>query len=217
MLTPPLTDDPRVLAFLEAREIRYVRIAPVIDSGRSLAVDIDDRAAARAVAEHLVALGHCRFGLVTGPMQHGRAAERGQGFLDRIRELLPEAMIFEDQGSFDFASGLAAGRRLVALPDGPTAIFAANDDMAAGVVNAALQLRRSVPGELSICGFDDSWIARSVSPELTTIHQPIAEMAGAAVDLLLGLRPERHARLDYALVLRASTAPPPGQDQLAAG
>lgn len=210
VLTPPHCDDPRLLDRLEALAIPYVRICPVVDSDRSLAIEFNDREAARKVADHFCALGHRRFGLVAGPPRHGRAQHRKEGFISRIHEICPEAEILVEQGHFHFISGMEAGHRLLTAAEPPTAIFATNDDMAVGVMSMALQLGRKVPDDVSVCGFDDSWIALSVYPALTTYRQPIQEMGNAAVELLLGRREggPRSRELTSSLVLRASTGYP---------
>jgi LacI family transcriptional regulator len=210
ILTPPHSDDPRLLARLEEQAIPYVRIAPVIDPGRSSAVDFDDRAAAALVADHLLALGHRRFGFVSGPAQHRRAQFRKDGFVSRVAEICPQAEVVIESGSFSFASGMEAGRRLLVASQPPTAIFAANDDMAAGVMNAAMQLGLKLPDDLSVCGFDDSWISMAVHPPLTTIRQPIEDMARTGVELLLQAKPGKIAtrELPFDFVERESTGSP---------
>jgi LacI family transcriptional regulator len=100
------------------------------------------------------------------------------------------------------------------MPNPPTAIFASNDDMAAGVLLAAHELAIPVPERLSVAGFDDTYIARVVWPRLTTMHQPSYDLAFAATDLLLQTLKHtsapKNARLPHKLIRRESTAPPPG-------
>ena len=208
ILTPPLTDNPRILDYLEAQKIRYVRIAPVTDPGRSPAVLIDDRAAAVEVADFLWGLGHRRIGLINGPADHGAAGTRRTGFLERIRSLDPQIQVQEVVGDFLFEGGMKAGEELLAMDERPTAIFATNDDMAAGVLAASAQRGIAVPGDVSVIGYDDSWIATSTWPYLTTVHQPIEDMAAAAVDMLLKQKDDgfEERLLDYHLVKRASSA-----------
>jgi len=122
-----------------------------------------------------------------------------------------------EQGYFTFRSGLIATERLLARREPPTAIFASNDDMAAAAVSVAHRQGLAVPGDLSIVGFDDSSLATTVWPELTTVKQPIAAMAETALDLLLAdlrLRRSGHPTqaaervLDHSLILRESSVPP---------
>jgi len=117
------------------------------------------------------------------------------------------------QGEFSFDSGVLAGRALLELGEPPTAIFAANDDMAAGVVRVAHERGMSVPGELSVCGFDDIPIAHQIFPALTTVRQPAREMGAiAATELLRRMRDPSSAamrRIPFSLQIRQSTGPAP--------
>ncbi|WP_164549757.1 LacI family DNA-binding transcriptional regulator [Altericroceibacterium xinjiangense] len=210
VLTPPLADDARVLDVLEREGRTYVRIAPVFDPARSSTVETDDFAAAGEVARLFHRLGHRRIALVNGPENHGRAAHRREGFLQTMRSLVPESVIWEDSGDFTFYSGMMAGKRLLGSYAPPLAVFAANDDMAAGVMNAAQQMGYRVPQDVSVCGFDDGIIATTVWPYLTTIHQPIAELASSAVKMLIeGVGGKRvTARIGSHLVERDSVQAP---------
>ena len=112
-------------------------------------------------------------------------------------------------GAFDFASGEAAADILLDLQNPPTAIFASNDDMAAGVLTVAHRRGMSLPGDLSVAGFDDTALASQLWPPLTTVRQPTRELAYAAASLLFEAQGENvHRRLPHELVLRASTAAP---------
>jgi LacI family transcriptional regulator len=211
VLTPPIADSGLVMDMLEARGIPYVRIAPVSYPHRSTAFSINDGAAAGEMAAHLWQMGHRRFGLVTGPPEHGAAGTRRQGFLDALSGLGNTTEVAEAYGGFKFELGIEAGHYLLTQPAPPTAIFAMNDDSAAGVMSAAAQLGLRVPDDVAVAGFDDSWVAKSVWPYLTTIYQPITEMAHQATTLLIerdvpGGKNGDH-ELDYALVVRDSTAP----------
>ena len=120
---------------------------------------------------------------------------------------------YEAQGGFSFASGLVAGKKLLSLENRPTAIFASNDDMAAAVVQMAHDHKLSVPGDITVVGFDDSSIASMVSPQITTVRQPIFEMARGAADMLLNhiengqISPAR--KIDYKLIIRQSAGKAP--------
>ncbi len=216
VLTPPITESSAVMDLLEARAIPYVRIAPVSFPGRSPAFSIDDGAAAREIARHLWDLGHRRFGLVTGPIDHGAAGTRRAGFLAALAELGHAGDVAEAYGGFVFEGGIEAGKTLLDRPAPPTAIFAMNDDSAAGVMSAAAQLGLNVPRDVAVAGFDDSWVAKSVWPYLTTIYQPITEMAHDATMMLIdrsggnGVAPEPGGNhlLDYGLMIRDSTGSP---------
>jgi LacI family transcriptional regulator len=123
-----------------------------------------------------------------------------------------------EQGYFTFRSGLEAAERLLKRPNAPTAIFASNDDMAAAVISVAHRRGLHVPGDLTVVGFDDTAPATTVWPELTTIRQPVSDMAAAALELLLAdLRHRRRgagglsqeAVLKHKLIIRESSGPPP--------
>lgn len=210
LLTPPLADDPHVLEYLDALRTPFVRIAPATRDERSPSVFIDDAAAAAEVAQYLWAAGHRRYGLLAGPIRHSASAARRSGFLNQLRALDPAIEVAEAAGDFSFDSGIRGGSALLASPTRPTAIFAANDDMAAGVMVACGQAGLRLPEDISLVGFDDSWIASSVWPYLTTVRQPIAAMAETAVGLLLSRRGTESANaaieLDYSLVVRQSVA-----------
>jgi LacI family transcriptional regulator len=210
LLTPPITDNPAVLDYLEARRVPFVRITPVLDPDRSSMVWMDNIAAGAAVADYLWSLGHRRFGIATGPANHGDAGQRRAGFVGRLQELKPDINVSEAYGGYQFDVGIEAGRELLAAKRYPTAIFATNDDSAAGIMVAARELGLSVPDDVSICGFDDSWVAKSVSPYLTTICQPIRDMAQAAANILLDRRnagTKHFQQLDFTLIERGSTSP----------
>lgn len=211
VLTPPLSDNLQLLDFLDRSDLRYVRIAPDIAPDRAPGVCIDDAAGAATLARHLWDLGHRRYAIVNGPSSHGAAQRRRQGFIDALRQLGLREPIAEANGRFSFEQGIQAGRDVLARGSRPTAIFATNDDSAAGVMVACSQSGLSVPGDVSVCGFDDSWVAKSVWPYLTTVYQPIEEMGRAAALLLLRRdEPENVLhQLDFQLVVRDSTAPPP--------
>jgi len=213
VLTPPISDDPRVLDELERYGARYARLAPFRDAERSFSVTIDDAAAAARLADLLHGHGHRRIGLVNGPEQHGAAHTRRQGFIDRLRQIDPGVIITEAMGGFAFEMGIHAGHALLSTPDRPTAIFAANDDSAAGVMVACSQLGLSVPRDVSVCGFDDSWVARTTWPYLTTVFQPIEAMAQTAALMMIdrkdGDDAQRSFQLDFELILRDSVGPAP--------
>jgi LacI family transcriptional regulator len=206
VVTPPATESDAVLSVLERLKIPYVRIAPVSYPGRSDAVDMDDRAAAAEVAAHLCALGHTEFGIINGPANHGAAALRRQGFLDALADHgIAGARVYQAQGDFTYLSGMRAGFEILRQARRPTAVFAENDDMAAGFYAAVAQAGLKIPDDISVVGFDDSWIAEALWPALTTIHQPTAAMAGLAATRLIDGGWSGSRTLPYHLALRGST------------
>ena len=119
------------------------------------------------------------------------------------------------RGEFDFDSGIKAARQLLSRESRPTAIFAANDEMAAGVIRVTYHRNIDVPGELSVAGFDDSSLAQQVYPSLTTIRQPLATMAEQAAMALIndpgdGSLLHGTEVVPATLVIRDSTGPAPG-------
>lgn len=210
ILSSPVTDAAAVLAALEARGIPYVRISPGTEHERSSSVSMDDVQAADDMTSHLIGLGHRRIGFVVGHTNHTASDLRLFGYrraLDRAG--LPLEPKYVRPGAFDFASGEAAADILLDLQRPPTAIFASNDDMAAGILTVAHRRGLTLPGDLSVAGFDDTALASQLWPPLTTVRQPTRELAYAAAGLLFGAQGEVvHRRLPHELVLRASTAAP---------
>ncbi|WP_031303912.1 LacI family DNA-binding transcriptional regulator [Sphingobium quisquiliarum] len=216
LLPPPLCDLEPLTQALQRAGIAAVAVATSRPPEGMPVVSIDDRRAAYEMTRHLLQLGHRRIGFIRGnPNQHA-SGRRYEGYL----AALAEAGVAQDEaltgpGLYTYRSGLEAAGKLLDLPDPPTAIFAANDDMAAAAVAAAHRRGLDVPGDLSVCGFDDSAIATTIWPELTTIRQPISAMSRQAVELLvrqLGARdagePPASVLLDYELIRRQSDGPP---------
>lgn len=208
ILSSPVTDCAAVLAALEGMDIPFVRISPGTNHALTSSVFMDDVQAADDMTTHLVNLGHRRIAFIKGHPNHMASEERLFGYrraLDRAGIAFEPELLAD--GLFDFDSGVAAARVFLAMRNRPTAIFAANDDMAAGVLAAAHDAGIAVPSAMSVAGFDDTTLARTVWPPLTTIHQPMHELAWTAADLLLGPGDIRHRRLPHSLVERASVGP----------
>jgi LacI family transcriptional regulator len=213
VVTPPLCENPDLIAMLDARNIRYVLIAPKDPNLAVASVNINDEAAAEEMTNHLLALGHTRIGFIKGHPEHSVTFARLDGFNRALTaaglSINPELL---EQGQFDWSSGLECAERLLDLPNPPSAIFASNDDMAAAVIAAAYRRNIHVPRDLSVVGFDNTQIAAVISPQLTTVNQPIAELASAAVDLLSDQTYQAGDRrkpvfLDYQIVKRQSAGP----------
>ena len=205
-LVPPLSDDPDMLRWLAALKLPCARIAGSMEA-ESVNIATPERRAGRMVADHLIALGHRRIGVVTPPPSHRAAGLRVEGFRDGIAAagLSVDDLIFVE-GGFDFASGIAAGEMLLGLAQPPSAIFATNDDMALGVLTHAHRLGLRVPEQLSVIGFDDTPASLTAWPPLTTVRQPLEQMGGAAVDALVA-RPEAAPEFAFELVERDSCGP----------
>jgi LacI family transcriptional regulator len=213
MLLPPACDHAPLLDALDARAIPFVRISPGVDLHRGATISIDDRGGARVATEHLLALGHRRIAMVAGPSEHAAATARVDGFRDAMAGVDDAWDAPIEQGDFLPASGYRIAGELLDRADPPTAIFAANDGMAAGVIAAGIDRGLRLPRDLSVVGFDDTDAARYTWPPLTTIRQPLTLMARQAIELLSAMvdgLPDApaHVRLDHRLVLRKSTCPP---------
>ena len=172
-------------------------------------IGTDNHAGARAMVEHLVALGHRRIAFVSGPSDNHEAAERLRGYRDALATLLPGSEADVLQGDFREASGEAAGRALLARPSLPDAVFAANDVMALGCLAAFNAAGRSVPKDIALAGFDDIPLARHVPPGLTTMRVDIAALGADAMRRLLATADDGQADdvpRAPELVVRGSTA-----------
>ena len=215
ILTPPLCDNPEVLAALRESGTPCVLMSPERDLPGVPSVRMDDVHAAEEITNLLLSLGHQRIAFIKGPPDQSASALRYQGFVNALRAhgLEPDPELVQP-GAFTFASGRDAAHQLLSRRQRPTAVFASNDDMALGVLAAAQRLGLPVPNELSVAGFDDSPTAALVWPPLTTVRQPVAEMARTAVEMLVSVqRPDMpsqveadlHKVLAHELVVRDST------------
>ncbi|NIJ35925.1 LacI family transcriptional regulator [Sphingopyxis panaciterrae] len=189
ILTPPVCDDERLLAALDRDGMPYVRIAPGIRPGVSAALSADDAQGVQQLARHLWASGRRRFAIIAGPADHAAAMIRENSFVETLAGLggdpegilLTRIELHESISESGRAATLDLLRRVDPLPD---AIFAFNDEVAIGAMAAARELGLTVPGDVAIAGFDDSYIAQLAWPPLTTIHQPIADLAFQAVGVV---------------------------------
>ncbi|KAB7648825.1 LacI family DNA-binding transcriptional regulator [Polymorphobacter fuscus] len=218
ILSPPLCDSENILALLMASDALVVAVTNWRPPAAISVVRIDDHEAAAAMTRHMLALGHRRIGHIIGNPTHKASAQRLAGFRAAMADAgVPVDPSLIAQGQFTYRSGLSTAEQLLDVPERPTAIFAGNDDMAAAVVAVAHRRNLNVPSDLTVCGFDDTDFAQSIWPELTTIHQPIAEMSRTALKMLVhairsrragSVEPPSEAVLDYTLVRRDSDAPP---------
>jgi LacI family transcriptional regulator len=217
ILPPPLCDSEESLKAVQAAGIAVVLVASGKPAPDYCAISINNFEAARAMTRHLLELGHKRIAFINGHPNQTATGQRFRGYV----EAMTEAGLSVDadqvaQGYFTYRSGLDAAGKLLDGPR-PSAIFASNDDMAAATMAVAHRRGLEVPGDLSVAGFDDTPLAITVWPELTTIRQPIAEMAREAVRLLVeqirGRRTTKppqmvHKMLKFTLVKRDSSGPP---------
>lgn len=217
ILVPPFADDLKLLRRLDELGTRYATISAKANIGHErIGTILDERKASAQMIDHVVALGHRRIGHISGPLPHGGRAWRLAGYRDGLRRAgieYDESLVVE--GGFSFELGRAGAKRLFDLPDPPTAIFAANDDSACGVMHEAFERGMKVPGDLSVIGFDDTPTAHQVWPSLTTVRQPCRDMGRTAAEQLLASIRDPGAgelvHVPYELKIRSSTGPAPAR------
>jgi LacI family transcriptional regulator len=213
ILTPPHSQNVALVEMLVRRKVPVVRMG-VPGQGTGFGVYMDDRAASANAVRHLIELGHRRIGFIAGSPRFEASLARQDGYLDALR--LAGIVVEQDliaQGDFTFESGVATAETLLSLPRLPTAILASNDEMALASLHVAARRGLSVPRDVSIVSFDDTPGVRLSVPGLTSIRQPISDMAAKAAELLIGVSrtgetaPSDHL-LPFGLEVRGSTAPP---------
>jgi LacI family transcriptional regulator len=181
ILLPPISENEELVGMLQTSDCAYVRVSyAMLDEPARMMVS-NDRQAVAQVASYLQSLGHQRIGYITGPHGFMSARERREGFVEalRLRGLdLPDELIVE--GGYTYESGVAGGDILLGRKPRPTAIFASNDEMAAGVYRAAHNQGLVIPRDLSVVGFDDGPIAARLMPPLTTVRLPIRDIGRLA-------------------------------------
>jgi LacI family transcriptional regulator len=217
ILPPPLSDSNVALEAVRAAKAPFIAVATGRPEEVGLTVRIDDLEASAAMTRYLLSLGHRDVGFIIGAPNQTVSAQRQAGFESALREaglsVHPE---WVKHGSFSYRSGLAAAEQILSNAHRPSAIFASNDDMAAAAIAVAHRMRLDVPRDLTIVGFDDTPLAATIWPALTTVRQPVAAMARKAVELLLEeIRMRRQGRtlaplqhfMKFTLVKRESSAP----------
>ncbi|MGL1959202.1 MAG: LacI family transcriptional regulator [Colwellia sp.] len=221
ILPPPLCDSLEAHKLARKNSVIVLSFASSSPKLYSPAVLIDDFAGASAMTHYLIKLGHKKIAFVQGNPAHSPSISRFEGFMVAMAEsdiTTKEEWILN--GDFSYKSGLIAGKKLLDKPkdERPSAIFACNDDMASAIIAVANGLNLKIPEDVSIAGFDDTAIASAVWPQLTTIHQPIKDMAEKAVTLIdksikKGLTSDTdnnnipHYIAPFKLIERASTGP----------
>ncbi|WP_444929934.1 LacI family DNA-binding transcriptional regulator [Microbulbifer sp. SSSA002] len=226
VLTPPFSESPAFIAGLRSMDVEFVRIvsSSCKEDGEERAIQIDDRQAAYNITRHLLSLGHKRIAYLSGGTEHLSTLGRQQGYCRAIEEAglaVEQPLII--QGEYSFESGEINAAKILGGDNPPTAIFAANDEIAAGALFAARMLDIDVPGQVSIAGFEDSPFSRQTWPKLTTAYQPNREIARSAAELILAQIQNKGAREDSdaeteaepprrftpELIVRQSTGPAP--------
>jgi LacI family transcriptional regulator len=213
LILPPLSENDALAALVEQLGCGYVRMGSARLDEPAHLVQSNDRQAVREAVDYLVAQGHRRIGLVAGPDGFRSALERSLGWHEALTAHgLPHDADMVAAGNYTFETGLAAGEKLLSAAQPPTAIFASNDVMAAGVLHAARGRGLAVPEDVSIVGFDDTAIAATIWPPLSTVRWPIRAMArSAARKLILPQSADTEQSLFLTeFVSRASVMPPKG-------
>ncbi len=216
LLTAPLCESEGLIDELTQAGISIVAVATGYFRGTVTCVGIDDFKAAYEMTAYLLGLGHRRIGFIKGHPSHTSSTQRARGFEAALRDAGSKAETpMVAQGEYSYRSGLEAGERLLSGRKLPTAIFASNDDMASGVTAVAHRKGLDVPRDLSVVGFDDT-IAGAVWPQLTTIRQPIFEIASTAITVIVrnihsrrsGVRAKpRNYLIPHTLIERESAGP----------
>lgn len=211
ILPPPLSENELLVDLLRDKGCPYVRISSLALDAPPAMVVTNDHLGAEEAAEKLAALGHRRIGLVRGPRSFRSAEVRSQGFLLTLaKHGITVDPSCDVEGSYTFESGVEAGHHLLSVAEPPSAIFAMNDDMALGVMQAARERGLALPRDLSLIGFDDLPMAARVWPNLTSVRLPIRHMGQLAAQKLLAAmahqeRPDQQqSKVRPVLVMRDS-------------
>lgn len=187
ILTPPLSDMDDLLASLDNAKVQYSIIAPSDKRTSSSYVSSNDYDATYAMTNKIISKGHTDIGFIKGHHKHSASSLRYKGFSDALVQMnIPVKSEWVKEGDFSFDSGFNAGLEILESLLCPSVIFASNDYMAAGVMKAAQMKGIKIPSDLCIIGFDDSPIAEQLWPSLSTVRQPVKEMACHAAKILLG-------------------------------
>jgi LacI family transcriptional regulator len=189
LLAPPVCDDEALLDALDRDGVRYVRVSPAKRPERSTALFADDRQGVEQLVHHLWDHGRRRFALIAGPTDHASALVRESTFAETVEKLGGSVSAIQRRQPEWLGPMAEIGRdatlSLLANPaERPDALFAFNDEAAIGAMTAARDLGLSVPDDISIVGFDDSYVAQLAWPPLTTVHQPIADIAKRAIEII---------------------------------
>jgi LacI family transcriptional regulator len=213
--TPPCDADGFVADLLGTYKIPLVQINPLHRHASLPFVAGDDLQGGRLAVQHLLSLGHRRIACLRGPRNLRSTADRLAGYQAALAEAgLPADPELVQDSEYTFDGGCTAALLLLRQSQPPTAIYAASDEAAHGVLFAAQELGVAVPGQLSICGHDDLPISAHIWPGLTTIRHPAEDMLERALRLLIDLlkgspAPETHLVLPPQVIWRGSSGPRP--------
>ena len=186
VLAAPLSNMDKIVHAIEATGTPMIRMSPGKKNGVGFSVATNDREISAEMTRYLASLGHKSIAFIRGNPKHKAVGNRFQGYKDGLKQSgLEFSETLVEAGDNSIASGEAAAQRLLGRSARPTAIFAANDDMAAGVMRVAAKLGIDIPGQLSVAGCDDISLAQQLYPSLTTIRQPLAAMSELAASTLI--------------------------------
>ena len=178
ILSPPISDDKAVIREIENRDIPCALISPGVKKRNCINVFIDEKMAGQKMAEFLIDRGHTKLAFISGLDSHSASAQREAGFWAAVEAHgLKRKDMMRIGGDFSMQSGFTAFNALAKSKKNITGVFAANDEMAIGTIIAALRAGKKVPEEMSVVGFDDSAFARAMWPPITSLAQPIENMA----------------------------------------
>lgn len=215
IVTPPLADSRKLITAMTRLGVPFVRVSQLYRGQISPSVSVGDRLGAYRMTEYLAGLDHRNIAFIVGNQNQGASVDRLQGFRDAVKELgLVDNPEWIRQGDFTFESGSRCMAELMSLKKRPTAVFASNDDMAAGALLIAHRQSLEVPRDMSIVGFDDISMSQRLWPPLTTVRQPTKKAAAVATTMLLdSLRTGDHSpqnrEIPTELVIRESAGPRP--------
>jgi len=223
VLAAPLSNMPNIVRAVAETGTPLVRLSPGTRASEQFSVSTNDREISAEMTRYLASLGHQKIAFIKGHPSHKAVGNRFAGYVDGLEQSqLPFDRGLVEQGDNSFLSGEAAGQRLLSRANPPTAIFAANDDMAAGVLRAATLLGVPVPGRLSVAGCDDVSLASQLCPTLTTIRQPLAQMSERAATVLISeahkpALPQGSEVVPATIAYRESTGPAPSRRAVVQG
>ena len=213
VILDPMVDYNVFLHHLKEAGIPYV-LLDYHDNSNEPIVIATNRRGMHEATRHILALGHNRIGFISGPRHHTAANERLQGYIAALQEVgIPIDQELICEGDFSQISGLQLGRRLLAIDPMPTAIIASNDAMAFGVMEAIREKGLAIGADVSLVGFDDLPMAAQIDPPLTTVRQPLEQVAREALELLITRiekRPSARIQREITteLIVRQSTGHP---------
>lgn len=215
VLAAPLSNMPKIVRAIHATGTPFVRLSPGNGNGQRFSVATNDREISAEMTRYLASLGHKDIAFITGHPSHKAVGNRFLGYQDGLKQSdlrFSERLVVAGDNSI--GSGEECAKKLLKRKRRPTAIFAANDDMAAGVIRVADRLGIRVPDQLSVAGCDDIALAQQIYPALTTINQPLSSMAErAAIALIESMRKKEPLKgteiVPATLKIRESTGPAP--------